>query len=1362
VHTSTIYHDISSKIRQRIAGSSTATCGKRLRQAAIMLPLMLLAVLSNWPLSAQVPAVLATSQIVLNSGFSSGPTVTDACGDIYVFESGGTSGIVEIQANTGNVTTIIANSQGYVPLGGRPAFYMDQAKANLYFPDFTNFYTAHFDQLPIVNCVPGAINDTFAGNTGSLPSPNYYYGTANDITGDAAGNIFFTTTQSAQTSIFEEANNAGIYTPSLALASWPNQINYIASDAAGDIYFADQTSTYTVASGTYVVSNNIYLLKAGYSSAPTLFASGFNDVTGLSFDAAGNLYVTDSGGTQTPTTSAVYEIPNESTGLNPANQFAVAGAGASFKVAVDANHNIFLSGSSGATEVKTGSAVAPETPFKPGSSSTFPITYIFNAAVTPASFTAVTGTAASTTFATGTGGCTVGTTYQPTAPATALANSTCTLSATYTPSAVGVQTGAILLTSPSGTVSTFVSGTGQAPAVTIDPGTLTTLGSGFNTPEAITVDSAGNTYVVDAGSNTISEFASGSTTGTTIATGTLTLSTPSGIAIDASGDIYIADTGNNRIVEIPVVNGVLTSSSSVALNTGLSAPKGLAFDAAGNLYVADTGNKRLVFIANYNGSLNFTSSQSVTTGFSAPSAVTVDPNGNVYVADATNNDVVKFPAPFTGSAQTTVISQLNAPSALATDASGSLFVVDQGNSQVSRYPNINGSFGTKTLVSNGISSPYGVAIDSFGNLYITDNVNALVEQVARVQATLNFGVDNVNTTSPTFTAAVANSGNQSITFASPSYTINSPTTAGFSVTSDGCSGETVTPGSSCAIAATFSPLTPELDAEETLTLSGAAGNGMPSISLIGTGANLTPSTVSLVLTSPAAGTPLAVGIPVSFTATIGTGTNTAIPGGNVKFYVNGSQVETVNVVNDEAVLSLPNGLPDGAAVAITATYSGDGINYVGSTATLTEVVSALPTTLTLTVLTPYTNPNSANDVVTNATGPSIPLIATLAVSGNIIPGGTVSFYSGSTLLGMSSVVAAGNGTYQTQPLSTTALRANTSNVAENNSYITTYPSIYAVYSGDTSYSGSTSNTEAITIIAPPNPLPNCANPPVMSITNTSMTAGIATYSYTLTSGSSPVIGELVSVTNTTNGSGVFNISNNIITSVSATSASAGTFTVAGFNTSLNYTSAAESGAATVTQTCSSTGSTFTLSPTNPSITVAASTTGTSSGSTTLTVSSYGGWQGVLNFTCTGLPTYATCAPYPGAAVVTASTSDAPLAPTQIQFIINTNLTPIVPTASMSWWVSGLLGLMLFITRRRIRRFGYNQLFTILGVALLLTSSIFGMVGCSTGGPGFVTPAGTTNVTVTVHASQLVPNTTNGSTYLPDVNAGTFQIALTVK
>jgi sugar lactone lactonase YvrE len=1232
----------------------------RVRKALIAMALMWGAVLSSQHLSAQVPAVVASSQINLTSTgtVQAGRAVVDSCGNVYINQNGGPGGVVEIQAGTGKQIIISANTATY---NGAPGIAIDSTKTHLYFQTQAQWYSDNFSVVAITNCAPGT-PATFDNNVlETWPSPNtYYFGTTTDIAVDGAGDVFFIPSQLATGEIIEVlANN----TAAIVQTSWPNYITSLAADGSGNLYFNDGTP-------------NIYELKAPYTGTAAVFATGFTQLVGLSFDGQGNMYIADSGNPTATSAipSAIYEIPLESSGLNPADQFKVVNASVTNSVAIDASQNIYVANGSGnLLEEKIGSAALPNTAFGQTSAGV-PVNYVFNASVTPAKININSGTAVSVPFGNSGTGCAAGTTYT--------AGQSCSVPITFTPSAVGLQAGVVVLADASGAAinTVNISGVGLGAAATVDPGTVTQLGTTFKTPEGATIDSLGNLYVADAGSNTITEFAAGSTTGTAISTGSIALNGPSGVAVDAAGDLYIADTGNNRIVEIPVVNGVLSGANSLALNAALKSPSGIAFDGAGNLYIADSGNNRLLFVSNYNGALNFAGAQTFGTGLSAPSAVAIDPTGNVYVADSGNNGVVEFPAPLGSQVQVKVVAGLSSPSSLATDASGSLYVVDKGDASVFKYPNSGGTLGAKSLVGIGVDSPYGLTIDGGGNLYITDNVNGVVDQIARIQTALQFGGWNVGATSTPLTASIANSGNQGLTLPSPSYKTSGSTTAGFSVTNDGCgTAGAVAPGASCAVTVTFSPQVAELNAEEDLSLVSNSATGTPTIALIGTGAHITPSTLTLVLTSPASGTPLSVGVPVTFTATIGTGSNSAAPTGTIKFYVNGTQVASSKVVNAAATLSLPNGLPTGQAVLIDAVYSGDSINYSGGTGSLTESVTALPTTLALTLVAPYTNPASANDSSANAQGPSIPLTATLGFNGQIIPGGTVNFYSGSaanpTLIGIASVVASGGGFQAT--LNTTALRAGVTNVVENNSFLTDY-SIFAVYSGDTSYGPSTSNSASVNIVAPPTcavaqPEPTCKTTPT-------------------------------------------------------------------------------------------TGATFTISPASPSITATSSVPGgQASGSTVLTVTSFGGWSGALNFTCSNLPAYATCSPYPGAPQVNASTAAAPSALAQVQFIINTNVPPIVPTtSSMSWWVSGLLGFALLGVRRRMKQFGLTNICMLVGTGLLMAASIGGLIGCGNGGTTFVTPAGTTNVTVTVHAAQLDPTSTTGALLASDTNAGSFQIALTVK
>lgn len=79
---------------------------------------------------------------------------------------------------------------------------------------------------------------------------------------------------------------------------------------------------------------------------------------------------------------------------------------------------------------------------------------------------------------------------------------------------------------------------------------------------------------------------------------------------------------------------------------------------------------------------------------------------------------------------------------------------------------------------------------------------------------------------------------------------------------------------------------------------------------------------------------------------------------------------------------------------------------------------------------------------------------------------------------------------------------------------------------------------------------------ILAINDTALSAGTATYTFTVTSGNTPVVGDLVNVLGTTNGNGIFNVINAPVASVGS-----GLFTVTGFNSTLSYTTAAETGTA---------------------------------------------------------------------------------------------------------------------------------------------------------------------------------------------------------
>src|ERR1019366_8135937 len=139
-------------------------------------------------------------------------------------------------------------------------------------------------------------------------------------------------------------------------------------------------------------------------------------------------------------------------------------------------------------------------------------------------------------------------------------------------------------------------------------------------------------------------------------------------------------------------------------------------------------------------------------------------------------------------------------------------------------------------------------------------------------------------------------------------------------------------------------------------------------------------------------------------------------------------------------------------------------------------------------------------------------------------------------------------------------------------------------------------------------------------------------------------------------------------------------------------------------------STFSVTASSTTINSTASAPGT----TTLTISSLGGWTGSINFSCPDLPKYATCTTNPGQANITPSTPGQTLLPTQVVLTVTTNVPAYVPTASQGgffWPASVLLGFLTILSRRRFRKAAGGL--TIVGLVLLLFGGLAGFSGCGT-------------------------------------------------
>lgn len=309
----------------------------------------------------------------------------------------------------------------------------------------------------------------------------------------------------------------------------------------------------------------------------------------------------------------------------------------------------------------------------------------------------------------------------------------------------------------------------------------------FYSPHGVALDGAGNIYVADTYNFTIRIISAGGVVstfngfagnpGSSDGSGAFArLNFPEGIATDVAGNIYVADTYNNTIRKATPAAGMTTFSGLAGLgsvdgsstNSRFAYPAGLTATVDGSLFIADTANHTIrklthvggtnwvsTTIAGLSGQAGATDGVGSAARFNFPSGISADTNGTIFVADTENSTIRELQ--WTGGVWTvtTIAGTPGVPCAcngigtnagfyfpggVAADNFGNVFVADSGNSTIRQLSRTGTGWLVSTIAgvayensfADGVgskarfNSPNGIAVGQNGTVYVADTDNDLI------------------------------------------------------------------------------------------------------------------------------------------------------------------------------------------------------------------------------------------------------------------------------------------------------------------------------------------------------------------------------------------------------------------------------------------------------------------------------------------------------------------------------------------------------------------------------------------------------------------------------------------------------------
>ncbi|HEX4064672.1 MAG TPA: Ig-like domain repeat protein [Acidobacteriaceae bacterium] len=496
---------------------------------------------------------------------------------------------------------------------------------------------------------------------------------------------------------------------------------------------------------------------------------------------------------------------------------------------------------------------------------------------------------------------------------------------------------------------------------------------------------------------------------------------PYGIAVDPAGNLLIAEYFDHIIRKVTANTATLFFSPELWTNQ-VSSPESQVVENDGNAAMTFSAVAGDANAATDPGSTSCKTTASVavdgtcTVGaeFAPTSTANPLPNplvGNVNLtgnpADSPLDIAVVGQALGQNGAQVTLGSSPN-PSAYGQTVTLSVAVKQDPNSTqgtptgtvtfTDLFKGTTMTLGTQTLVSGGASllvstlavGTHVITANYNGDTYYSAASSNTVSQVVAEQVTVTITSSSVNDTSTLgsaviFTATVAVSGGVGASGSVSFY--NGATYIG-----SGALNGSVATYSTATLPVGSNPITASFTDSNNVSATSSVLN------------QIVKQQTSTTVTSGA--NPSVYGTPVSFTAVV-VATGSVTQTGTVTFYDAGAQIGTAPLTAAGAATAsatFQTSALTAATHTITATYGGDGDDFASSSSPLTQTVHVASTTDAVTV--------SANPSIA---GTNVTFTATLTPSSGKAAG-TVNFYNGATLLGSGTLNASDVATWTSSTL----------------------------------------------------------------------------------------------------------------------------------------------------------------------------------------------------------------------------------------------------------------------------------------------------------------------------------------------------------